>query len=426
MTLRTRLWLSFSGIILLAAAAIWINLPAANPLFGRDISLRQGLDLKGGVYLVYEADTSGIASEQVSDSLEGVRQVIENRVNALGVTEPEIRTGESGGKPNISVSLPGVTDVAKAREMLGKTANLEFISETGEVLASGSDIIANRTSAEPPQGVTGNTGLSSAANWQVKVTFTDEGKQKFATATANNIGKPIAIVLDGALISAPTVQDAITDGVAYITGNFTAGSAREFAQQLRSGALPVPITLVQEQTVGATLGSDAVAASLAAGVIALGLVALFMIAFYGWAGALAVVALTIYVVLNLAIFRLIPVVLTLAGIAGFVISIGVAVDTNILTFERLKEELRLGKSIPLAIKESFKRSWPSIRDSHVASLISSTIIFLFATGPVKGFAVVLAIGTLLSLFSAITVTRTFMMLVSGHPKLQKLLAIAKP
>jgi preprotein translocase subunit SecD len=396
-------------ILALTGFAGYVNWPDTRTLGSRDITLRQGLDLKGGAYFVYEADTSGLEAGKADEALETVRSVFDTRINALGVTEPELRIGSAGDKPTLIVSLPGVSDIAKAKELLGTTAKLEFLDENEAVVLEGKDIVADKTMAEPAQA---GTGLSSG-NWEIKLVLTPEGKEKFAKATAANLNKQIAIVLDGTVISAPTVQSAITDGEARITGNFTVQEAKDFVLQLKSGALPVPVKLIQEQTVGATLGSDAINQSIIAGIIAIFLVMVFMVAYYKWCGLIASLALIVYVLLNVMLFRLLPVTLTLAGIAGFVISIGIAVDTNILTFERLKEELRLGKQMPLAIKESFRRSWTSIRDSHLAGLISASIIFIFATGGVRGFAVVLIIGTLLSLFTAITVTRNWMLLLAG-------------
>ena len=417
--MRRKLWITFSIILLLTAFASYINWPKTGQIFGRNVNLSEGLDLKGGAYLVYAADTTGISSADTTAALEGVRTVFEGRINTLGVAEPELRIGNSGGQPTLIVSLPGVTDIAKAKSLLGTTAKLEFRDTSNNLVLEGKDIVPESTVAEPAQSAS-TSGLASASTWEIKLTLTDEGKTKFATATSANIGKQIAIILDNTVISAPTVQSAITDGTAIITGNFTADSARSFAQQLQSGALPVPVKLIQEQTVGATLGNDAVRESLVAGIIAVLLVMIFMIAYYRWCGLIASLALIVYVMLNVMVFRLLPVTLTLAGIAGFIISIGIAVDTNILTFERLKEELRIGKPMPLAIKEGFRRSWTSIRDSHIAGLISASIIFIFATGSVRGFAVVLIIGTLLSLFTAITVTRNWMLLIAGS-KFQNLL-----
>jgi preprotein translocase subunit SecD len=414
--MRRRLWTTFGIILAITIFAAYINWPKVQHVrigttIDRDVTLREGLDLKGGAYLVYEADTQGIDPSKVQESLESVRQVFDNRINTLGVTEPELRIGSIGDKPALIVSLPGVSDLEKAKSLLGSTAKLEFQDQQGKVVLEGKDIVADQTSAQPSQDA--SQGLSSASSWEVRLVLTNEGKDKFATATAANLNKQIAILLDGQVISAPTVNGVISNGDARITGTFTAQQARDFALQLKSGALPVPVHLVQEQTVGATLGSDAVSSSVIAGILAIVLVMIFMIAYYRWCGVIASLALIVYVLLNVMIFRLAPVTLTLAGIAGFIIAVGISVDTNILTFERLKEELRLNKPIPLAINEAFRRSWTSIRDSHIAGLISASVIFLFASGGVRGFAVVLIIGTLLSLFSAITVTRNWMLLLAG-------------
>jgi preprotein translocase subunit SecD len=421
--MRQRLWITFAIIIGLTILAGFIAWPSTTRIhigtWNRDVTLRQGLDLKGGAHLVYEADTSKLDSAQVAGAIEGVRQVFDGRVNALGVTEPEIRTGSNNGNPTIIVDLPGVTDLTKAKDILGKTAKLDFRNETGAVVVEGKDIIADQTIAEPLQN---STSLSSASQWEVKVSFTSDGTKKFADATKAAVGKQIGIYLDDTLISAPTVNSAITDGVAIISGNFTSQQAKDFALQLKSGALPVPVNLVQEQTVGASLGADAISRSLFAGIIGIILVFLFIIAYYRWCGLIACLALIVYSALNIALFKFLPVTMTLAGIAGFIISIGIAIDTNVLTFERLKEELRLGKPVPVAVNESFRRAWTSIRDSHLAGLISAAIIFLFASGPVRGFAVVLILGTLLSLFTAVTIVRNWMLLVAGS-RLQKLLIL---
>jgi len=421
--MRRKLWITFAIILVIAAFAGYVSWPHTKTLkigsSTRDVSPRLGLDLKGGAHLVYEADVSKVAANQVSSSMEGVRQVFEGRVNTLGVTEPEIRISENGSTPSVIIDLPGVSDVEKAKALLGTTAKLEFRDTEGNLVLEGKDIVPDQTTAEP-QTTTTSGGLAATAAWEVKVQLTADGKKKFADATTANIGKQIGIYLDDSLISAPTVQGAITDGTAIITGQFTAQQARDFAIQLKSGALPIPVKLVQEQTVGASLGSDAISMSLMAGVIGIILVILFMIAYYKWCGLLASLAIIVYAALNIMVFKLLPVTLTLAGIAGFIISIGIAVDTNILTFERLKEELRLGKPMPVAIQEAFRRAWTSIRDSHISGLISAVVIFLFASGQVRGFAVVLIIGTLLSLFSAITVTRNWMLLLAGS-RFQKLL-----
>jgi len=414
--MRRRLWITFACIVVLAAAAVyvaWPNTQRLTFLGNKDVSLREGLDLKGGVHLEYQADTSKIASGQVTTAMSGVRDVIESRVNALGATEPDIRLGTIGSNQVIDIDLPGVSNVDQAKSIIGSTAKLEFRDSANNVVLSGSDLVPGGASATVSTSGTNSAGTSTAGSWEVNLTLTSAGKDKFATATAANIGKTIGIFLDNTEIEAPTVQTAITDGTAVISGGFTADSAKEFALKLNSGSLPVPINLVQEQTVGASLGSDAISESIMAGVIGIILIALFLIGYYRWCGLLAMLSLTVYAFINIALYKFFGITMTLAGIAGFIISMGIAVDTNILTFERLKEELRMKKPIAVAVQESFKRAWTSIRDSHVAGLISGSIIFLFGSGSVRGFALILIIGTLLSLFSAITVTRTWMMLAAG-------------
>lgn len=413
--MRQRLWITFACILLLAAVTTYISWPSTTTLFNgkvaslADVSLREGLDLKGGTSLLYEADTSGVSAGNVTDALNSVRDVMNSRINVLGVTEPDIRVTSIGSKKAISVDLPGVSDVNRAKQIVGTTAKLEFRDEAGNVVLEGKDLQPQGASAAP--NTTSSTASSSS--WQVNLTLTPDGKDKFARATAANIKKTIGIYLDDQLISNPTVDSAITNGSAVITGSFTADQAKDFALQLNYGALPIPVHLVQESTVGASLGSDAVSRSLIAGLIGMLLLSFYLIAYYRVPGVLGVLALLVYATLNIAIYKLSHITMTLAGLAGFIISMGIAADTNILTFERLKEELRMGKPLAVAVTQSFRRSWTSIRDSHVAGLISATIIFLFGSGSVRGFALVLIIGTLLSLFSAITVTRNWMLLVAG-------------
>ena len=254
------------------------------------------------------------------------------------------------------------------------------------------------------------------------IQFNNDGAKIFSALTQKNLQKPIAIELDGEIISAPTVQTQIDNGQAVITGKFTIQEAKKLALELNAGALPVPIKLIEQQNIGATLGTESVKKSLVAGLIGLLLVAVFMIVYYRLPGALAVVALFIYTLVTLALFKLIPVTLTLAGIAGFILSVGMAVDANILIFERVKEELNIGKSMGLAIEEGFKRAWSSIRDSNISSLITAGILYYGTTGVVRGFAVTLALGIFISLFTAITVTRTFLRLFVGT-SLEKYLTV---
>jgi preprotein translocase subunit SecD len=424
--MRRRLYITFACILALFALAGYISWPNTNSinLFGKykDISLRKGLDLQGGVHLAYEADLSSIAPSQQAQTMESLRENIEQRANGgLGVTEPDIRTTTINGKPGINIDLPGQQDVQQAKDLLGSTAKLEFKDANGNVVLEGKDLDPNGIAAQIGTGSSSATSSSSLGqSWEVNVTMTSEGKAKFAKATTNNVGKQLSIYLDNKLISAPTVQEAITDGTAVINGTFTAQEAKDFAKKLKFGALPVPISLVQEQAVGASLGSDAIHKSILAGLVGIILVGIFMIAYYHWLGVIALLSLVFYALVNIALYKLIPVTITLAGLAGFIISMGIAVDTNILTFERLKEELRLGKPIAVAVQESFKRAWTSIRDSHISGIISALIIFNIGSSSVRGFALILLIGTCLSLFSAITVTRNWMLLVAGS-KLNKIL-----
>lgn len=422
--MRQNLWIKFALILLLTLGVAFISWPKTDNIRvgtkTRDVTLREGLDLKGGAHLIYEADTSKIASSDVKAAMNGVRDVIEGRVNGLGVTEPEIRLGNVGGKQAVIVDMPGIKDISKAKEIIGSTAKLEFKDPEGKVVLEGKDLRPNGASAITQQG----GSVSGASAWQVQLELTNDGKEKFATATSANINKQIGIYLDDALISNPTVQSAITDGTAVISGNFTAQEAKDFALKLNYGALPVPIKLTQEQTVGASLGSDSINETVLAGAIGIILMFLFIIAFYRWCGVVAVLSLALYALLNIAVYKMFHITMTLAGIAGFIISMGIAVDANILIFERLKEELRLNKPMAVAVQEAFKRAWTSIRDSNLSGLISAFVIFEFGSGSIKGFALVLIIGTLLSLFSAITVTKTWMLLIAGS-RYSKLLNIAK-
>lgn len=534
MTLRKRVWLTFAGIIVLVVAAGVVDYPKGPNIkignYFKEVKVRLGLDLQGGTHLVYDADTSQIPSGDEASALEGVRDVIERRVNAFGVSEPIVQTNQSGSTWRVIVELPGVKDVNQAITMIGETPLLQFkeektqefleeeqkaiatlnaeakkkaedvlkkavapgadfgslaneysedpgntdqatqakrggdlgfftrdqmVPEFGDVVfdklkvgevypelvqtqfgyhiikktgeegdqASASHILFLTQSAEAqPQFV--DTGLSgkqlerAAVEFdpqtnapQVALEFNDEGKKLFAEITERNVNKIVGIYLDGSPISMPRVNEPIKDGRAVITGSFTLEEAKLLSQRLNAGALPVPITLVSQQNVGATLGKSAIEKSFLAGLIGLLFVAVFMIIYYRLPGILSVAALGMYALFVLAIFKLFSVTLSLAGIAGFILSIGMAVDANVLIFERTKEELRAGNSVSFAIEEGFRRAWPSIRDSNASSLISCVILAWFGTSVVKGFAITLGIGVLVSMFSAITVTRTFLRLI---------------
>lgn len=411
-----------------------------------------GLDLQGGVSLVYQADLSNV--EDKSGAMAGLRDVIERRVNVFGVSEPVVQIQ---GENRLLVELPGVTDVKQAIDMIGQTPYLEFseertaeeaqqiidkITELQSVQESGGDIatVENWQMAlqNPYYKSTELTGKyltkanvifdNTTYKAQIELLFNDEGAKIFEDVTARNIKKSLAIFLDGSSIIdtngdgkidasdlyAPNVQEKIPGGKAVITGDMSTQKANEIARRLNSGALPVKIgSPISQETVGPTLGSVSLQKSLIAGIYGLLAVIVFMILFYRLPGLLASLALIIYVAIALSIFKLIPVTLTLAGIGGFVLSIGMAVDANILIFARMKEEIKAEKSLEQSINEGFARAWPSIRDSNFNSLIVCAILFFVATSFIKGFAFTLALGIIISLFSAIFITRIFLQVFIG-------------
>jgi preprotein translocase subunit SecD len=390
-----------------------------------------GLDLLGGAHLLYQADLSKVPDADRDDAMEGIRDVIERRVNFFGVSEPLVQVS---GKDRLIVELAGIKDVNQAIQMIGETPFLEFkepapnsqqlIDEFNAKKAAGKASQIDEIILNDQLFVT--TGLNGqylrraslvfdpqTNKPQISLEFNDEGTRLFGEITQRNIGKQVAIYLDGVPISIPTVQSAITDGQAVITGTFTPQEAKLLAIRLNSGSLPVPIHLISQQTIGSSLGEESIAKSLKAGIYGLILVALFMIVFYRLPGLISVLALIIYVLVVLSVYKALPVTLTLAGIAGFILSLGMAVDANILIFARMKEELAAGKTLPSSLREGFSRAWLSIRDSHVTSLLGAAALYMFTTSIVKGFALTLGIGVLTSLFSAITVTKAFLALCSG-------------
>lgn len=392
---------------------------------------RLGLDLSGGTALVYRADVSSLPSSDIADSLAALRDTIERRVNAFGVAEPLVQT-ETGGtlagsrENRLIVELPGVTDTQKAIDLIGRTPLLEFRmlktdarGQTPQEHTTVNDmygpaIITGRhlTRAELQFGGTG--GLSNEP--MVVLHFNTEGTKIFADATAANVGQTFGIFLDSAPITTPVIREAIPNGTAVISGNFTPESAKELVRNLNYGALPVPVELISTNTVGGTLGEKAVHDGLYAGIIALAIVVAFMALWYRAPGLFASVALGVYSAILLTLFMLIPVTITAAGIAAFILSIGMAVDANILIFERMKEERRAGKQIQDAIRDGFARAWPSIRDSNTSSIITAVILFWFGTSLIKGFALVFGLGVLVSMLTAISVSRTFLLAVSTSDK----------
>lgn len=417
-------WRYWSVIVLVAAGAIAFFVWNTTGPGGR-FDFKLGLDLSGGTHLEYTADVSKVAAGDISDSLGALQQVIERRVNAFGVGEPVVQTQRGGvlggGDYRLIVELPGITDVSEAVRMIGATPMLDFkLVKQGQegnlVDAEGTPI----PSSFEDTGLTGtylsraslqfgNGSSNLASQPVVRVDFNAQGSKLFGDITSQNLGRELAIFLDGKLVSAPVIQDKITDGTAIISGDFTADAAKQLVRDLNLGALPVPITLSSTQTIGATLGDEALRAGLMAGLVGFLVLSLFMILWYRLPGFVSVVALIIYVVLMLALFKLIPVVLTAAGIAGFILSVGLAVDANILIAERIKEELAAGKSTEEAIREGFARAWLAIRDSNIAHIIAAVILFWMGTSLIKGFALVFGLGVVVSMFSAITISRTFLM-----------------
>ncbi len=388
-----------------------------------------GLDLNGGIELVYKADTTGIAASDVPAKMNSLKDLIDKRVNMFGVSEPVIQVesvGIIGGEKyeQLIVDLPGQTNIDAAKAQVGKTYVLEFKFPKREY--------ENATNTE---GLTADqifevTGLTGAllekatleanpnipGDWAVALQFNSEGADLFAKITKENVGRRLAIFLDGQVMSMPVIREEITGGKASISGGFVGSAglkeAKDLVSNLNLGALPIPIELISTQSVGASLGKEAVAASVQAGIWAFLVIALFLVLWYRLPGLLAVISLSIYVAINLALFKLIPVTLTAAGIAGFILSLGMAVDANILIFERMKEELARGRVLADAIKEGFARAWLSIRDSNTSSIITAIILYAFSSTPVvKGFALVFGLGVIVSMFTAITASRTLLLAI---------------
>lgn len=440
-----RIFYAIVVLIIGAAIGFFVYTNAASD--DAKFPFKLGLDLAGGSHLVYEADTSDVDPTEVDELMGVLRTVIERRVNIFGVSEPIVQVEQSSfvtdeQRHRLVVELPGVTDVSAAVEEIGRTPLLEFklvdqevqmaqqAQEQLQANASGtigvSNVSVNGSTSTEPYIATGLTGryLESAqlefagqSGQQgslsnepiVVVNFNDEGAELFAEITRNNVGEQLAIFLDDELVSAPRINEEIPGGSAVISGGFSPDEARSLAENLNFGALPIPIELESTQTVGASLGDQILEKGIIAGLIGLSLVIAFMLLWYRLPGVVASVALGIYIVAMLALFQLIPVTLTAAGLAGFILSIGMAVDANILVFERMKEEYRDGNDSREAARIGFTRAWGAIRDGNMTSLLSAVILFWFGTSLVKGFALVFGIGVLLSMFSALTVTRTLLL-----------------
>ena len=435
-------YISIAAIFLLI---LWIDLPRAIPIkftlferkfdlsirplvisttlggasFRKDFETKLGLDLRGGSHLVFEANTKNVETADLQDALDSSRDVIERRVNLFGVSEPVVRTIKIGDIYRITVDLPGVDDVAQAVGLIGQTAQLRFKEQ-------GTQISAKEATSTPIFAqLTKDTGLSGkhikkasvtfdqqTGAPQVALKFSDEGGKIFAAVTKRNVGKPVGIFLDQFIISAPVVEREIIGGQAVISGQFKVEDAKQMAIAINSGALPLPIKLVEQRNVGPSLGAVEVRRSVTAGIIGLSMVMFFMITYYGRLGIAACIALILYGLITFAIFRAIPIVLTLPGIAGFLLSIGMAVDANILIFERIKDERRAGKAFETAVRLGFGRALDAIKDANITTLLVAFILFnplnwefLPQFGLVRGFALTLGIGVLTSLFTGIFLTR---------------------
>jgi len=434
---QNRNLLSLLLIISATGLALAVNFAPNNIFLDRDVSIRLGLDLQGGIQvLLRSADPDATA-----DEIATAARVIEQRVNALGVGETVV---QQAGNNRIIVELPGVANPEQAIETLRGTGRLEFIDPQGQYLADGT-IVRTSSSPNPPQlaesdtvtdvtslgpiyqSITDGADLDTSAvqptfsqggalgsRPAVSFAFRGESARRLASFTAANVGRPMCIVLDNVVVSCPVINAALTDGSGIIEVSTEADRNRIF-NQLKYGALPVPLVIETSRTVTATLGRESVAASITAGVVGLAVVAAFMILFYRGPGVVATVALIIYTIISFAIYRLIPITLTLPGIAGFILSIGLAVDANVLIFARLREEYRRGRDIRSALELGFVESWPAIRDSSVSTLITSIVLFMFGNSfgvsLIKGFALTLGLGIVISLFTAVVVSRTFLRLL---------------
>jgi protein-export membrane protein SecD len=416
----------FAAIALVAGFLLvyFVSATEANP--DSSYRFKLGLDLAGGTELVYKADMSQTPSSDRSDALSALQGVVERRVNLFGVAEPLVQTEQASAlsgttEDRLIVDLPGVTDIKAAVAALGQTPTLEFRLATTTKVGTTTQMTYVATgltgrylsSATLGFGSGATAGLSAP---QVILNFNSDGANLFEKITSENVGQTLAIFLDGQPISTPTIQEAIPGGQATITGQFTATEARDLVRNLNFGALPVPITLESSSAVGPTLGAAAMSAGVAAGVIGFIIVAIFMVAWYRLPGLVAALALAEYLAFMLSAIKFIPVTLTASGIAGLIISVGMAVDANVLIFERTKEELREGKSAREAVHIGFSRAWPAIRDGHLTMIISGVILFWLGTSIVQGFALVFVLGVLASFISAVSLSRVFLLAIVPEHK----------
>lgn len=357
------------------------------------MNIKQGLDLKGGVYIVFEAENP------TAEQMKGVESIIRNRLDSKGYLEATVSIQ---GSNRLRVEIPDVDDADAAVEDIGKTAQLMFVDEEGQIILTGSEIIDAKY-----QEYTDMEGTTQVRKSGVSVTFSSQGRELFSEATANNVGKVIYIILDNDIISSPVVQQHITSDTCSITGDFTLEEADYLAMLIKSGALPVPLSVMEVNRVGAQLGSDALAGSLKAGVVGTALVLVFMLIMYRLSGFAADLALCFFILMELLVLSVFKVTLTLPGIAGIILTIGMAVDANVVIFERMKEELNQGKTVRTSIEAGFRRAMPAILDGNITTIIAGFVLFALGTGPIKGFAQTLILGVMVSMLTAIFITRAF-------------------
>lgn len=389
--------------------------------FKKNLDLRYGLDLAGGASLLYDIDTTKVPSGDVSSALESLKGNIERRVNLFGISEANVKLTNNSGKNRLEVELPGIEDINQAINLIGRTAQLSFRGEDTKITAA-------TTSATFAQAFPNDTGINGGhlvkstvqinpndSRPEVGLEFNAEGTKLFEKATKDYLNKRIAIFLDDVPVTYPTVQNVIPDGKAVINGQFDIKSAKELSAQLNAGALPLPISILSQTTIGATLGKDTIHKGVVAGLIGLVVLSLFMIGNYGFLGLISVISLFIYGLITLTIYRLIPITLTFPGIVGFILSIGMAVDSNILIFERFKEEVRDGKPWNVAMELGFGKAWDSIKDANTCTIITGLILFnpfswsfLNTSGMVRGFALTLILGIFISIFTGVFVTRNLL------------------
>lgn len=415
---KIKLYIGFVFILALFGFSILLNWPNGakiqikdKVLWDYDIDIKQGLDLQGGARIVYKADVAEIASEDVSDAMKSLATNIERRVNAFGVAEPVVQTSVAGEEQRLVVEMPGVSDVNEAMNLIGKTAELEFKTYNDE-----SGYVAT--------GLTGKDLKRADITFdelgapQVSIEFQGEGIDKFAKITGENVGKPLVTFLDGEVLQIATVQDKIVGGKGVISGDFDVTEAKNIAIQLNAGALPVSIEPIEQREVGATLGRESVERSLFAGAVGIIFVALFMLVYYRFQGLLSTIGLGIYLSFMLVLIKLFGITMTMGGIAGLILSIGMTMETDVLVFERIREELRNGHDFYFAVTNGFKNAWPSIRDSSAVSTIIAALLYT-AGGTIRGFAVVLILGIIIGLATTFIGTKTFMQVAIRFNFIQK-------